>query len=72
MAGRKVAGMNRQSTTGNDRRAVPRHIRDAEHDLSRDLPADPESAGRRPAVFFYALAGLALAAAAAWYLTTRP
>jgi hypothetical protein len=71
MAGRKVDGMNRQSTTGNDRRAVPRHIRDAEHDLSRDLPADPESAGRRPALF-YALAGLALAAAAAWYLTTRP
>ena len=56
----------------NERRSVPRHIRDAEHDLSRDEPADPGSASRRPVVLFWALAVAALVTAVAWYLTTRP
>jgi len=59
---------------GNERRAVPRHIRDAEHDMSRDLPAVPErpgTAGRRLrwiGLLLVAALGLGL-----WYvLTTRP
>jgi hypothetical protein len=60
---------------GNDRRAVPRHIRDAEHDMSRDVPAapqGPETGGSRARWI-----GLILVAALAlglwWFLTTtRP
>jgi hypothetical protein len=60
---------------GNDRRAVPRHIRDAEHDLSRDLPAGQESqdsAGRRLRLLAWLAAVAALGAGLWYFLTTRP
>jgi hypothetical protein len=45
-----------------ERRAVPRYIRDAEHDMSRDLPAGPESAGRRLYYWLLLFAAIALMA----------
>ena len=69
-AGGKVGGMT--LPPANDRRAVPRHIRDAEHDAWHDEPAGPETARRRTIVLFWALFSVALVAALAYYLTTRP
>ncbi len=69
----RVAGM--KPPQDQERRAVPRHIRDAEHDAWGDVPAaadDPQTAGRRlrPWVYLAVIAALGLGL---WYfLTTRP
>lgn len=69
-AGVKVGGMEPPPT--NDRRAVPRHIRDAEHDTWHDEPAGPETAGRRMRLWVYLTASAALAVGLWYFLTTRP
>jgi hypothetical protein len=68
-AGRKVGAMNGQD---HERRAVPRHIRDAEHDSWDEAPAGPETAGRRVRLLVY-LVTILIAGTGLWYfLTTRP
>ena len=71
----KVGGMNLPPAPGNDRRAVPRHIRDAEHDAWRDVPAGPENqetAGRRARLWIYLAAIAALGLGLLYFLATRP
>ena len=59
------------SDTSNDRRALPRHLRDTEHDGVRDSAAsgirkvDGAGGGRN---VFAVVALLVLAAVAAWYV----
>jgi len=67
-AGIKVRGMSLPPDSANDRRAVPRHIRDGEHDSWEDgsiVQEDRAAAWRRPALWIL-LAVLAALFAGAW------
>jgi len=54
---------------------VPRHIRDAEHDMWRDMPAGadtPDTAGRRVRLWVYFATITTLGLGLWYFLTTRP
>jgi hypothetical protein len=68
----KVRGMTQPEQPANDRRSVPRHIRDAEHDMSRDLPAGQETAGRHSRLWIWLAVALALGTGLWFVLSTRP
>ena len=67
--------MNLPPAPGDDRRALPRHIRDAEHHAWRDVPGSPEgreAAGRRARLWMYLVAIAALGLGLLYFLATRP
>jgi len=55
-----------------ERRAVPRHIRDAEHDDWDEAPAGAGTAGRRMRLWVYLVTILVLGTGLWYFLTTRP
>jgi hypothetical protein len=69
--GHKVDGMNLPGEPANERRAVPRHIRDGEHDSFEDTLAGVppvRTAKSRLAVMLICVAVALVAATCAWYL----
>lgn len=64
--GFKVRGMNLPPDSPNERRAVPRHIRDGEHDMWHDVLEAAPGAGnprrRRRVLVYLGAAFLAMAA----------
>ena len=67
--------MNLPPEPGNDRRALPRHIRDGEHAAWHDVPAGPEGhqpAGRRTRVWIYLVAIATLGLGLLYFLTIQP
>jgi hypothetical protein len=66
----RVAGMNLPADPPDDRRTVPRHIRDGEHDVLDETkgspPREPETAGRRARWWIYFVA-LGAAGFGVWF-----
>ena len=67
--GHRVGGMNPSGEPAEDRRAVPRHIRDGEHDSWEDTMAGvPAGRPGKPRLMISICVALALAAAiSAWF-----
>lgn len=66
-----LGGMNLPQDPSHERRAVPRHMRDGEHDPLADTgifgSRAPEVRGGRGRMIVYALLVLAAAGVAAWF-----
>ena len=67
----KVSGMKLPPKTGDDRRAVPRHLRDSEHDMSGAAPgsgirAEDADGSRRMRAWIYAVIAALVVATTLW------
>ena len=69
----RVRGMNLPRAPRDDRRTVPRHLRDSEHDMSGGAPGsgtrteDAADSGRRLRIWIYAVLAALIVATSLWF-----